>query len=194
MAVVIEKAPVPAPHWKLTVEEYHRMGEVGILHEDDRIELIEGELIEMSPIGCFHAGVGSRISDWLMRRLTGQAIPWTQNPIHLSRDSEPQPDFALLRYRPDYYTKSLPTAADVLLVVEIADSSVRYDREIKAPLYARHGIPEYWLIDVPARGIEVYSEPDTEKGCYRDVRMVAEGLLAPRGFPDAALDVRALLA
>jgi Uma2 family endonuclease len=100
----------------------------------------------------------------------------------------------LLRYRPDYYTKSLPTAADVLLVVEIADSSVRYDREIKAPLYARHGIPEYWLIDVPARSIEAYSEPDTEKGCYRDVRMVAEGWLAPRGFPDVVLDMRALLA
>jgi Uma2 family endonuclease len=194
MAVVIERAPVPAPHWKLTVEEYRRMGEVGILHEDDRIELIEGELIEMSPMGCFHAGVGSQLADQLMRQLAGRAIPWIQNPLRLSRHSEPQPDFALLKFRADYYKGGLPIAADVLLVVEIADSSVRYDREIKAPLYARHGIPEYWLIDVPARGVEVYSEPDAEQGCCRDVRRVAEGLLAPHGFPDAAVDVRALLA
>jgi Uma2 family endonuclease len=194
MAVVIDTAPVQAPHHKLTVEDYHRMGEAGILGEDDRVELIEGELIAMSPIGCLHAGTASRVSDWLMRQLSGRAIPWMQNPVRLSRHSEPQPDFALLRYRADYYTKSLPTAADVLLVVEIADSSVRADREVKAPLYARYGIPEYWLIDLPARNIEVYRDPDPADGRYRDMRRVAEGPWAPRCFPEAALDVAELLA
>ncbi len=190
MVAVIQNPPVQAPHYKLTVEDYYRMGEAGIFREDDRVELIEGEVIEMSPIGCFHAGLGSRISDWLMRPLIGRAIPWTQYPLRLGRYSAPQPDFTLLRYRADYYMNSLPTAEDVLLVVEVAHTSVRTDREVKAPLYAQHGIPEYWLVDIPARCVEVYLNP--EQGCYQEVRKLREGDLAPAAFPEAVLDVREL--
>lgn len=192
MAAIIDNPPVPAPHYKLTVEDYHRMGEVGILGDEVRIELIEGELIEMAPIGCVHAGLVSQVGDCLMRRLAGRAIPWTQSPVRLSRFSEPQPDFALLKFRADYYKARLPGPADVLLVVEIADSSVRSDRTVKAPLYARHGIPEYWLIDIPARAVEVYLDP--AEGAYREVRRATEGGLAPRAFPDALLDLGELLA
>lgn len=192
MAAAIHSAPVPAPHFKLSVEDYYRMGEAGIFDEDDRVELIEGEIIEMSPIGSFHAGMGARLSEWLMSKLRGRAIGWTQNPIRLGRHSVPQPDFALLRPRTDHYMQSLPTAADVLLVVEVADTSLRTDREIKAPLYARHGLPEYWLVDIVGRCVEVYQAP--QEGQYQSVRPVREGLLAPAAFPDAGLDVAALFA
>ena len=190
MVAVIQSTPVPAPHFKLSVEDYYRMGEAGIFGEDDRVELIEGEVIEMAPIGSFHAGLGSELADRLMRHLAGRAIAWAQNPIRLSRHSAPQPDFALLKPRADYYKKSLPTAADVLLVVEIADTSLRADREIKAPLYARHGLPEYWLIDIAGRCVEVYQSP--QEGHYQSVRQVRDGVLAPAAFPDAGMDVAAL--
>jgi len=190
MAAVMNNPPVPAPHYKLTVDDYYRMGEAGIFGPEDRVELIEGEVIEMSPIGCFHAGVGSEIPARLMNQLLGRAIGWVQYPIRLSRYSAPQPDFALLRFRADFYKTALPTAADVLLVVEIADTSVRTDREIKAPLYARHAIPEYWLVDIPARCVEVYAQP--EDGVYRQIQKLTAGRLTPIAFPEAALDVAGL--
>jgi Uma2 family endonuclease len=187
MVAVLQNPPVQMPHFKLTVDDFYRMGEVGIFKADDRIELIDGELIDMAPIGSFHAGLNSKVSDWLMRSLSGRAIPWIQNPIRLSRYSAPQPDFSLLRYRPDYYAKSLPTAADVLLLVEVSDSTLRSDRQVKAPLYARHGVPEYWIIDLSARAIEIYLDP--VEGRYNNVRTVESGLLAPSAFPEATLDV-----
>lgn len=192
--VIRETGPVMAPHRKLSVEEYHRMGEVGILREDDRVELIDGELIEMTPIGPFHAGLGGMLVELLGYRTAGRAIAWGQNPIHLSARSEPQPDFALLRHRQDRYKRSLPTAKDVLLLVEISDKTLRYDRETKISLYARHGIPEYWIANIPQRRIEVYWHPDPEQGCYRELRALTEGLLAPACFPDVALDVAELFA
>jgi Uma2 family endonuclease len=184
--------PLKIPH-RFTVEEYHRLGETGILHEDDRVELIEGELIDMSPIGFVHANLASVFIRRLGYPTNGRAIPWVQNPILLGPRSEPQPDFALLRYRPNGYDKGLPAAADVLLLVEIADTSLRYDREVKIPLYARHGIPEYWIVNIAKQQVEVHLDPDPEQSRYRDTRVVAEGLLAPACFPDLSLDVRELL-
>lgn len=188
-----EFMPVMAVHRKLTVEQYHRMGETGILPQDDRVELIEGELIEMSPIGHFHAGLGNLLVDLFAHRIRGQAIVCVQNPIRLDIHSELQPDFALLRYRADHYKQAIPTAADVLLLIEIADSSLRYDREIKRPLYARRAIPEYWLIAIPDRCIEVSRDPDAQRGVYRNTRTVSEGRLAPASFPEVTLDVREFL-
>jgi Uma2 family endonuclease len=177
------------------MEQYHRMGEAGILRHDDHVELIEGELIEMAPIGPFHAGLVNLLNELLGHRVRGRAIACVQNPIRLDSHSEPQPDFALLRYRPDYYKNALPTPGDVLLLVEIADSSLRYDREIKRkrPLHARHGIPEFWLINVTAGLIEIHREPDAAKGLYWNVTTASEGLLAPASFPEVTLDVRELL-
>ena len=147
----------------------------------------------MAPIGHVHASLSSLIIRQLGYRTEGRAIPWAQNPIHLGTRSEPQPDFALLRYRHDGYKNALPTAADVLLVVEIADSSVRYDREVKTPLYARHGIPEYWIVNLVEKRIEVHLEPDPKRDIYNAVRSLSEGFLAPANFPDVALDVAELL-
>jgi Uma2 family endonuclease len=188
-AVLNDFQPVMAPHKKLKVSEYHLMGQVGILHEDDRIELIEGEIINMSPIGPFHSSLASLIFRRLGYRVEGRAIPWSQSPIHFGLNSEPQPDFALLRHRADGYRNVLPKAADVLLLVEIADSSVYYDREVKLPLYARHSIPEYWIINIPEQRVEIYSEPDIERARYRQVSIISQGVLAPACFPDVAFDV-----
>ncbi len=188
-----EANPIMAPHWKLTVEDYHRMAEAGILHEDDRVELIEGELIQMTPIGPWHSGLVNTLNESLTYRTWGRAIASVQNPIHLGPGSEPQPDFVLLRHRQDRYKSRLPTSADVLLLVEIADSTLSYDRKIKIPLYARHNIPEYWIINQPDRQIEVYTMPEPALGHYADCRNFTEGQLSPSQFPDISLDVVELL-
>jgi Uma2 family endonuclease len=192
-AVFRDSAPVMAPHRKLSVEDYHQMAEVGIFRPDERVELIEGELIDMPPIGHFHAGLANDLNRFFTPRTLGHAVTCMQNPIVLGPHSEPQPDFALLRHRADCYKRALPTAADTLLVVEISDTTLRYDRTIKLPLYASHGIPEYWLINVPEKRIEVHRDPDAEQSGYREVRILTEGLLAPACFPDLALDVAELL-
>ena len=159
--------PVIVRHHLLTVEDYHRMAEAGILGEDDRVELIEGELIDMAPIGSEHAGKGIRLSSLLSTALAGRAFVSQQNPLRLEEHSEPQPDIAVLRYRNDFYEASHPQPADILLLIEIADTTIRYDREIKIPLYARHGIPEVWLIDLQQERVEIYLQPSSEG--YRQI-------------------------
>lgn len=177
---------------RFTLDEYHRMVDAGILHEDDRVELIRGEIVQMSPIGARHAAAVARFTEELVTRLRGRAILWPQNPITILPDSEPQPDIVLLRHRDDFYRAALPGPADVVLVVEVADSSVRYDRTVKKRLYAEAGIPEYWMADLDAGRIEIYRDP--EGGDYRLATSVAPGdTLAPAAFPDAMLTVAHLL-
>ena len=127
---------------RLTVQQYHHMGEAGILRQDARVELIQGELIDMTPIGSKHAGKVNRLQALLARALQDRAIITVRNPLILGTESEPQPDVMVLRSREDYYESSHPRPQDVLLLIEVADTSDRYDREVKLPLYARHGIPE----------------------------------------------------
>ncbi len=149
----------PARH-RLDVDAYHHMAAAGILGIADRIELIEGDLIDMAPIGQEHAGVVAGLAEALFVACAGRAIVWPQNPVRLDRWSEPQPDLAVLRRRADFYTTGQrPIPADVLLLVEVADSSLRYDREVKLPLYARMGIPELWIVDVQRRLLEAYRTP-----------------------------------
>jgi Uma2 family endonuclease len=131
------------------VADYYRMAEVGILRPDERVELIDGEIIDMPPVGSVHAGTVDQMAKILGDALGNQAIVRVQNPISLDDHSEPEPDIALLRRREDFYKSSHPTPDDILLVVEIADSLL-FDRNIKVPLYARHGIVEVWLVDVRA--------------------------------------------
>ena len=135
------------------------MAEAGIFRADDRVELVEGVIVDMTPIGSRHAAVVARLDSMLSRVVGDEAIVWVQNPIVVGGDSEPQPDVALLRYRDDFYAPSHPTPTDVFLVMEVADASLRYDRDVKIPLYARHGVPEAWLLDLQARTLTVYSEP-----------------------------------
>ena len=190
------EAGLPDHPWitrrKLDVGEYHKLAEAGILGEDDRVELIEGELIEMAPIGSPHAGTVNALTQLLVMGVAGQAIVAVQNPVHLGDMSEPQPDFALLRPRADHYRSATPTAADVLLLIEVADASGRYDRSVKLPLYARHGIPEVWIVDIGGRTIEAHREPGPRG--YREVLRPAGGeALSPQLLPELRLTPAAIL-
>jgi Uma2 family endonuclease len=143
----------------ITVSDYYKMAEVGILTEHDRVELIEGQIIEMVPIGSEHAGKVNNLTYLLVTTLGTRAVVSVQNPVRLSNILEPEPDFAVLKPRPDRYAGGHPTAADVLLLIEVADSSLNYDRIVKARLYARHGVPELWVVDIKARRITVHRNP-----------------------------------
>lgn len=153
---------------RFTIEEYHKMGEAGIFHEDDRVELVEGEIVEMTPIGARHAETVNTLND-LMANLRGRSGGYTisvQNPIVLGVHDEPQPDLALLRLDRD--RTRLPRPEDVLLLMEVSDTTLRYDRETKFPLYARGGVPEAWLVDLQNSVIELHTEPSTDG--YKVVR------------------------
>jgi len=144
---------------RLTVRDYQRMGEAGIFHEDERVELIEGEIVDMAPIGSGHSGQVNRISNILKLTIGDRAIVSVQNPVILGKHSAPQPDIAFLRPQADYYAAAHPQACDVLLIIEVADSSLAYDRDIKLPLYAQHGIPEVWLVDLADQQLTIHHQP-----------------------------------
>lgn len=176
----------------LTVAEYHRMGEAGILGPDDRVELIEGELVAMAPIGSDHAGTSNGLTRALVRLVGDRGVVAVGNPVQLDDHSEPQPDFSVLRPRPDDYRRATPRPADVLLIVEVSNSSLRYDRAVKLPLYARHGIAELWVVNLAAREVEVYRSPIGE-GYESLARVGRDGVLEPELLPGAAIPVAALL-
>jgi Uma2 family endonuclease len=172
---------------RFTVAEYERMGAAGIFGEDDRVELIAGEIIEMSPIGRRHVVAVDRLANRFGRRLGARVIVRVQSPVRLGEQDEPQPDVVLLRARDDFYASSDPTSADLLLVVEVAETSLRYDRRVKIPLYARHGVAEAWLLDVTRRTLTVFRDPAPTG--YRTGRVPRPGdRLAPLAFPDVAFD------
>jgi Uma2 family endonuclease len=171
---------VPARH-RLDVEEYYRMADAGIFGEDDRIELIDGELIDMAPIGQGHAAVVTGLAEVLVLACNRRAIVSPQNPVRLDRWSEPRPDLAVLRRRADFYaTGDRPGPADVLLIVEVADSSLAFDRGVKLPLYARAGVAELWIVDLKRRVVDAYREPAgegyRETATYRPGEQVALAL------------------
>lgn len=144
----------PARH-RISVDAFHRMGEVGILGGADRVELIDGQIIDMSPIGALHAAIVARLASYFSQRLGGVVVVWCQNPVRLDDASEPEPDIAILRPRADFYMTAHPGPTDVLQVIEVADTSLAYDLGTKVPLYARHGIPEAWVIDAATRPTRV---------------------------------------
>lgn len=161
-----------AKHW-ITVDEYERMGEAGIFHPDARLELLEGEIYQMAPIGSRHAACVKFLSALLNRLFNGKLLVSVQDPIRLNDLSEPQPDVALLRWRDDFYRSAHPTPEDVLLVIEVADSTVETDRSYKVPLYARAGIAEAWLVNLPEERIELLAEP--AGGAYQINRIFSRG-------------------
>ena len=171
---------------RFTRKEYHRMAEVGILGEDDRVELIRGEVVEMSPIGPRHSAFVDNLNRLLARRLPDDAIVRVQGPVALTDDTEPQPDLTVLRRRAVPYKEREARAEDAVLVIEVAESSLVYDRSTKRRLYAEAGIPEYWVVDCTAETVEVHRGPGPEG--YRDVRLVTgEGTVSLQAFPDVAL-------
>ena len=151
---------------RLSVADYHRMGEAGPFAEGVRVELIGGEIIDMSPIGSAHVGMVARLGQMLYAAAGQNAIVYIQNPILLDDNSEPEPDLALLKTRDDFYATSHPEPEDVLLLVEVFDTTLRYDREVKVPLYASAGIPEVWLIDIGGNQLEVFRKP-AQQGLLR---------------------------
>lgn len=178
------------PRHRWTVAEYHRMADVGLLTEDSRVELIDGEIIEMAPIGSLHGGNINRLIRLFSKVIANKAIIAAQNPVILSGYAEPQPDFALLRWRGDDYEKSNPHVEEVLLLIEVSDTTLRYNRDVKIPLYARNGIPEVWLLDVQNRQLEIYREP--ANGAYRQRDAYQTGQIAPILCADAVIDLAEL--
>ena len=156
-----------------TVDEFAKMGEAGIFTEDHRVELIDGEIREMAPIGSLHAGTVDRLTVVLVELLRRSAIVRVQNPVQLDLHNEPQPDIAILASRDDYYTAGHPKPGDTLLVIEVADSSLAYDLHEKAPRYARAMVPEVWVVDLEAEVIRVLTQPG--QSGYANVRVMARG-------------------
>jgi Uma2 family endonuclease len=176
-----------------TRDEYYAMAEAGILKPKDRVELIEGEIYRMPPIGNRHAGCVNRLVGGFAPLIAAhRAVLSPQNPVDLTDISEPQPDITLLRPREDFYGESHPTPEDVLLLVEVADSSIGFDRGTKIPLYARCDIPEIWLVDLIKRTLEVHREPGRDG--YRKVQRLRAGdRIAPLAFPDFEIAVESIL-
>ncbi len=177
---------------RFTVEEYHWMARVGILGEDDRVELIDGEIVEMTPIGHRHAVCVKQLNRAFSHLFDDVAVISVQDPVHLSEYSEPEPDLALVTPPADSYLSSHPRPRDILLIVEVAQSSASPDRRVKVPLYAHCSIPEVWLVDLEQETITVYRDP--APGGYRTAQVVRRGeQLAPSAFPDRPLAVDELL-
>lgn len=174
-----------------SVDDYYRMAEAGILRPGDRVELIEGEIIDMVPIGSRHAAAVTRIGNTLMCSVGREAIVAIQNPVRLSHYSEPQPDIALLRPRDDFYAAVHPGPGDVLLLVEVADSTLRFDRDTKLPLYARHGIPEVWLVDIENAQFTIHRDPQTHGYAQTQTPISLTRIEVP-GMADVVVDLGGL--
>lgn len=177
---------------RFTVEEYRKMAETGILAEGDRVELIEGEIVEMSPIGRRHAAHVRRLIRLFSRRVGERAILDVQDPVELSDRSEPLPDIALLQPREDFYESGHPQPEDIFLLVEVADTTVESDRKIKVPLYASTNISEVWLVDIDEQAVEVYREPSPNG--YKNLQKFQRGQnISLQAFPDILITVDEIL-
>jgi len=184
---------VAATRRRFTRAEYHRMAEVGILRQHDRVELIRGEIVEMAPIGRRHKAFVGNLAQLLMVRLAGRAIVWVQSSVVLAEDTEPEPDLAVLRRGAVPYKERDAWAEDVLMLIEVADSSLAYDRSTKLRLYAEAGIPEYWVVDCVAEAVEIYRGPGPEG--YREVsRAAGAATLTLQAFPDVELTATEIFA
>ncbi len=176
----------------LTVEQYERMDATGVLAPDARVELIEGELVEMPTIGTRHASTVKRLLNQIAATLEGRAVVAVQDPLRLGDYSEPEPDLMLLRPRDDFYAGAHPVAADVLLLIEVSETSVRYDREIKLPLYARHGVAEVWIVDLDNRVLRFYRQP-VQDDYHHATATATPGSVAPQALPGLLIDLSRLL-
>jgi Uma2 family endonuclease len=182
---------VQAKH-RFSVKEYNRMTETGVLKPDARVELLNGEIIDMSPIGPFHGGVTIYLNGIFAAACRGRWMTSVQNPLHLDDHSEPQPDLLLLTPSPDFYRKRHPQPQDVFLVIEVSDTTLVFDREEKLPAYGRAGIPEVWIVNLIDLAVEIYREPHFT-GYEKKLILRAGDKAIPTAFPDAAVDVAELL-
>jgi Uma2 family endonuclease len=176
---------------RITVDEYHRMAEVGLLAPDARVELIEGEIIDMAPIGPRHMSVLDRLTRLFVLAAGDGAIVRVGGSVRLGRMSEPQPDLLVLKPRADFYSDEFATGNETFLAIEVSDTSLRYDREIKIPLFARHGVPEAWIVDLQHNQLLVFAEPGD--AAYRQHRVVEQpGRMTLAAMPGLEVDLSAL--
>jgi len=178
---------------RFTIDEYHRLGDLGFFTEDDRVELIRGEIMQMAAKGTPHTVCCSNLLRELAGLVANRATLRCQDPIILPSNSEPEPDFVIARNRADNYLSAHPNPSDILLVIEIADSTLKYDQEVKIPLYAEAGISDYWIFNLVNDQLETYSEP------YQDMQVnfgySAKRIVLPNKtialpcFPDLSLDL-----
>jgi Uma2 family endonuclease len=183
---------IEAPRKRFTVDDYYRMAEVGILTESDRVELIEGEIVEMSPIGDRHLMSVTRANMIFARGLGDRVVVSVQNAAYMDRYNEPQPDVVLIRPREGFYGTGRPHPEDVVLLIEVSDSTLRFDRTVKLPIYARNGIREVWIVDLKTDAIHVHREPQGQTYASASTRKRGESV-APQSFPDFAIQVNDLL-
>ena len=177
---------LPLERKQFTTTEYHRMVEAGVLHEDDRLELLDGEILKMAAIGPRHSMCVDTLAAFLITKLKKTAIVKNQNPVRLNDFSEPEPDLAVVRPRADRYAGGHPTPYDILILIEVADTTAENDRNAKIPAYARAGISEAWLVDLNNDRIEIYTQPD--QGFYREIRIVSrEQRVVSQNFPNLRL-------
>jgi Uma2 family endonuclease len=181
----------PAKH-RFSVTEYYRMAETGVLRPDARVELLDGEIMDMSPIGPFHGGVVNRLTRLFTLHSKGRWLLSPQNPLRLNDRSEPEPDVMLLRPSPDDYTNRHPQAEDVFLLVEVSDSSLAIDVEKKLPLYGRAGVAEVWIVNLEEGAIEIYREPHFNGYGARTILRPGDQA-RPLAFPEVVVDVAELL-
>ena len=185
MSVLAVENRVPK-HIPITVDMYHYMAENGVFRPDERVELIDGEIFEMSPVGSLHVRCVNFLTDFLVRKLAGEYLVSIQNPIISANDTEPQPDLAILRRHDNLYKFHLPTGSDTLIVIEVADTSASFDRNRKFPKYAQAGIPEVWLVNLNTDTITVYSKP--QGGSFLDVQTFNRGDVVATSVPSLKLN------
>jgi len=173
---------------RITTNRYQMMVATGVLTKYDRVELIEGDMLDMAPIGTKHSAIASRLNELLILAVARSATVVVGGPVNLGEFSEPQPDLMLLKRRADFYSGKLPESVDVLLLIEVSDSSLSFDQGIKLNLYARYGVAEYWVVDVEGRRVVTYREP-TAKGYIRKAEFQAPDVLTPQAFPGVKIVV-----
>jgi Uma2 family endonuclease len=176
---------------QITTERYQKMVAAGVLTPEDRVELIEGEILDMAPIGAEHAAITARLNRLFSLAVGDGAIVSPGGPLNLGKLSEPQPDLLLLRYQADFYSTQIPEAPDVLLLIEVSDSTLSFDQHAKRDLYAQFAIPEYWVVDVAGQRIIAYSSPS--RGAFQTVREHGRGDdLSPQALPAVRIRVQQL--
>jgi Uma2 family endonuclease len=185
-------APAGVERWRFTVDDFYRMGEVGILPPEARVELIDGEVIKMAPIGSHHNGSVVGLDEILREALGRRVTISIQGPLQLEPHWNPQPDVLILRRRDDRYRNANPTTADVLLLIEVADTTLSYDRDTKGPRYAQAGIVEYWIVDLTSDRLLVYRDP--RDGVYQSVETRTRAdTVQPLAFPELTIAVADIL-
>lgn len=172
-----------------TVDEYYRMVDARILSENDRVELIEGEITQMTPIGSYHSGCVKSLNNIFFQLQAEKKVTISvQDPVRLSEFSEPEPDVVLLKHRNDFYRNAHPSAEDIFLIIEVADTTLDFDRLVKIPLYAKHGIPESWIVDVKGRKVEAFWQPESGKYVWYQTYQYNQSI-SLQAFPDFVISV-----